>query len=532
MEVVVVGAGLGGLSAACHLRGAGHDVHGARGRATSRAGGPARSSSWRVPVRHRTDGADDAATWSSSASRPPAPTSPTTSTLRRVDPMYRAVLRRRLRAAGPPRSRGHDRGDPRGRAAPREAAALRPLLRLARRAVPSSRCRTSSTATSTPRSTCARPPRARARARPPRCLRPAGDAVAGVLRRRAAAADLQLPGDVRRPRPLRGARDVRRHHLHGHRQRRVRPRRRHARAARRWPTPPRRPGSSSATATRSSASCSRDGTRGPVQGVRLAGGEVLRADAVVCNRRPARRLPELLPGLDAPRVARRGTTRRRASCGTSACAASCRPGRRTTTSTSAASGAARSTRCSSDGAAHARPVGPRDRAHLDDPAWRPPGGHALYVLEPAPNLDGTVDWTAEQPAARGLAGAVAGVHGLPGDDVEVEALVDPLDWEARAWSGARRSRCPTASSRPGRSGPANVDRRAAGPGLRRLGHGARRRRPDGARLRRASPPSGSRGSTRRRCAPVTRSRSPTSLPRAEQGATARPTTGRRWSCRA
>ena len=27
----------------------------------------------------------------------------------------------------------------------------------------------------------------------------------------------------------------------------------------------------------------------------------------------------------------------------------------------------------------------------------PPGRHALYVLEPMPNLDGRVDWTRERP---------------------------------------------------------------------------------------------------------------------------------------
>jgi phytoene desaturase len=54
----------------------------------------------------------------------------------------------------------------------------------------------------------------------------------------------------------------------------------------------------------------------------------------------------------------------------------------------------------------------------------------LYVLEPVPNLDGRIDWTTERARARReLAEAVAS-FGYP-DDVEVEELVDPLEWEAR-----------------------------------------------------------------------------------------------------
>ena len=154
---------------------------------------------------------------------------------------------------------------------------------------------------------------------------PAGEGRRGALRRRTAAAHLQLPGDVRRARALRGARDLRGDHLHGHRQRRVRPERRHARAAG-------GPGHGRRTGRRhvplrhapSIGSCSREGTRGPVTGVRLAGGEVVEAEAVVANPDLPVVYRTLLPGTAGaaggparpllalgPRVARR---RARASC--------------------------------------------------------------------------------------------------------------------------------------------------------------------------------------------------------------------------
>ena len=68
----------------------------------------------------------------------------------------------------------------------------------------------------------------RARTRPARRVRQAGQEGRLVLRRRAAATHLQLPVDVRRAGPVRGARPVRRHHLHGLRRRGVRARGRHA----------------------------------------------------------------------------------------------------------------------------------------------------------------------------------------------------------------------------------------------------------------------------------------------------------------
>ena len=48
------------------------------------------------------------------------------------------------------------------------------------------------------------------------------------------------------------------------------------------------------------------GSTGPVRGVRLAGGELIRADAVVCNPDLPVAYRTLLPGLPAPRAVRTG----------------------------------------------------------------------------------------------------------------------------------------------------------------------------------------------------------------------------------
>jgi phytoene desaturase len=54
---------------------------------------------------------------------------------------------------------------------------------------------------------------------------------------------------------------------------------------------------------------------------------------------------------------------------------------------------------------------------------------SLYVLEPTPNLDGNVDWTAERDRLKErLVSRVASL-GYPTVEVDVERFVDPTDWQ-------------------------------------------------------------------------------------------------------
>jgi phytoene desaturase len=105
---------------------------------------------------------------------------------------------------------------------------------------------------------------------------------------------------------------------------------------------------------------------------------------------------------------------------------------------------------------------------LTDPTCAPVGRHALYVLEPVPNLDGSVDWNTERgPARERLAARVAAL-GYP-DVVEQERLTDPLDWDAL---GMERGTPFAMAHKFARTGPfraGNVDRRV--PGLVLVGSG-------------------------------------------------------------
>jgi phytoene desaturase len=205
----------------------------------------------------------------------------------------------------------------------------------------------------------------------------------------------------------------------------------------------------------------RHGTDGPVAGVRLAGDEVLPADAVVVNADLPVAYQRLLPGLTPPFASRRGRY-----------------------SPSAFVWHAGVRGALHDGVAHhnihfGRAWDSAFRAVLHDgrrmpdpsllvsvptqssPELAPPGRHVLYALEPVPNLDAEIDWRRERSRTRDDLQRAIATAGYP-IDVEVEAMTDPLDWERQ---GMERGTPFALSHRFSQSGPfrpPNIDRRAPG----------------------------------------------------------------------
>ena len=99
---------------------------------------------------------------------------------------------------------------------------------------------------------------------------------------------------------------------------------------------------------------------------------------------------------------------------------------------------------------------------LDEPSMAPAGAHALYVLEPVPNLD-AVDRLvpASVPAFVDDLAAALDRFGYP-TDIEAEILVDPSDWQAQ---GLERGTPFSLSHRFLQSGPfrpSNLERRVPG----------------------------------------------------------------------
>ncbi len=65
---------------------------------------------------------------------------------------------------------------------------------------------------------------------------------------------------------------------------------------------------------------------------------------------------------------------------------------------------------------------------LDDRSLAPDGCSSIYVLEPTPNLSGTIDWSRERDRIADDLRARTAALGYP-TDVVVERVYDPQDWE-------------------------------------------------------------------------------------------------------
>jgi len=67
----------------------------------------------------------------------------------------------------------------------------------------------------------------------------------------------------------------------------------------------------------------------------------------------------------------------------------------------------------------------------DDPSLAPPGKHSYYVLFPTPNLDSNIDWTKQAGPYRDQMIKTIEERGYTGfdDSIETEVMTTPLDWK-------------------------------------------------------------------------------------------------------
>jgi phytoene desaturase len=168
--------------------------------------------------------------------------------------------------------------------------------------------------------------------------------------------------------------------------------------------------------------------RAGVAGVRLAGGEQLHADAVVCTLDLPVAYDSLLPDLRAPRATRNGDyspsavvwhVGARGLPGPEAAHHNIHFGEQWGTAFDAL---LRQGRLMPD------PSRLVTIPSLDHPGAAPDGCSTLFVLEPVPNLSGQVDWRVETGPMRERLHHFLGAQGYP-DDVVTEEIVTPLDWE-------------------------------------------------------------------------------------------------------
>jgi phytoene desaturase len=213
----------------------------------------------------------------------------------------------------------------------------------------------------------------------------------------------------------------------------------------------------------------RTGTSGPVTGVRLADGTFVAADAVVANPDVPAVYRELLPETRMPRVARTGEYS--PSCtlwlaGTRGCLPpevghhNIHFGQDWKGSFDA---------LLRTGTRQPDPAILVCTPTVSDPSLAPDGGNVIYALEPTPNLDGRIDWASDRDRFRDTLVDRLRHFGYPVDDVVTERFIDPLDWEAQ---GMERGTPFALSHRFFQTGPwrpANRDGRV--PGLVLVGSG-------------------------------------------------------------
>lgn len=206
----------------------------------------------------------------------------------------------------------------------------------------------------------------------------------------------------------------------------------------------------------------RDAT-GAVCGVRLGDGETVRAEGVVLTPDLPIAYDRLLPDLPAPRTARNGLF--------SPSALVWHAGVRGDLPTGVGHHNIHFGKAWDDAFADLldRGVPMADPSRfvaipsLDDPTAAPAGHHSLYVLEPVPNLQAgrAVTWATEGPRLRERILTDLDAFGYP-TDIVTEHLVTPEDWAAQGMAAGTPFALAHTFGQTGPFRPRNVDRRVPG----------------------------------------------------------------------
>jgi phytoene desaturase len=216
----------------------------------------------------------------------------------------------------------------------------------------------------------------------------------------------------------------------------------------------------------------RSGSAGAVRGVRTADGDVIGADAVVVNTDLPIAYRTLLPQLTPPRKHRRLTY--------SPSAFVWHIGRR---GDAPANAAHHNIHFGTDWDEAFQAL-LRDRTYmpdpsvlvsvptLSDPSLAPPGGSVLYALEPVPNLHGRVEWSAARDRIRDRLSARLGQWGYLGQDTQeivTDQIADPTSWARDGMAAGTPFSLAHTFLQSGPFRPRNVDPRV--PGLVFVGSG-------------------------------------------------------------
>jgi phytoene desaturase len=206
------------------------------------------------------------------------------------------------------------------------------------------------------------------------------------------------------------------------------------------------------------------GSAGRVIGVKTADGEVIKCDLVIANPDVPAVYRTLLPETPMPRVARRGEY-----------SPSCALWLVGVDGKAPADAAHHNIHFGSDwkGAFDAllkqgsRMPDPSILVTVQnhtDPSLAPDGKSILYILEPTPNLDGNINWTEQREVFRETLRERVASYGYPisKEAVEVERFIDPMDWESMGMERGTPFALSHRFLQTGPFRPHTVDRRVPG----------------------------------------------------------------------
>ncbi len=203
------------------------------------------------------------------------------------------------------------------------------------------------------------------------------------------------------------------------------------------------------------------GSNGAVRGVRLDDGEVIPADVVIVNADLPVGYRELLPELDAPRVARKGHYSPSCVLWLAGLKGELPAG---TAHHNIIFGdrwhesfdelLKRGTRMSDPSVLLTVPT-------VTDPSLAPAGRNIVYLLEPVPNLSGRINWDLERSRVKASLIEKVRNMGFTGD-VEVERFIDPSDWERMGMEQGTPFALSHRFFQTGPFRPNNIDKRVPG----------------------------------------------------------------------
>ena len=204
---------------------------------------------------------------------------------------------------------------------------------------------------------------------------------------------------------------------------------------------------------------------GPVAGVVVEGGseggERIAADAVVCTLDLPVAYRKLLPDLVAPRVVRKGRYSPSAVVWHVGVRGELPAGTRHHNIHFAQAWDSSFDALIKQGRMMPDPSRLVTVPTMSDPSLAPDGGHVLYVLEPAPNLDGQVDWRTQRGRTREELERFLETEGYP-TDIVTEELVDPQDWEAQGMERGTPFALAHTFAQTGPFRPKNLEKRVPG----------------------------------------------------------------------